>query len=611
MSMIDTNLRQEAGNAPDKPGVYLFKNSGGKVLYVGKAKSLKKRVRSYFQKNQPIEKVRRLVEQSRFLDFFVTGTEVEALVLECNLIKRYRPKYNVEYRDDKSYPYLAINLKEDWPRVRYTRERHRADTRYFGPYTNARALKETLDTLLKIFPLRTCADSVLVRSERMKRPCLYYHIGRCPGPCIHRVAKEEYRRTIEQISAFLEGRQEQVIADLAKEMQRASSALEYERAAVFRDRIAMATQTLEKQRVSTDSRLNQDVFGLAAEADLACVQMLKVRSGKLVGSEDFLIDLPAAGPEQEILTAFIKQYYDGTPVFPDEIVLPGELEEPEAIAAWLGAKKGRSFKLAVPKRGFKRRLVEMAVENAWHSMGRFKVRSDHESKKVMAGLTELQSALGLDGPPATIECYDISNIAGTNAVGSMVVFLGGRPARQAYRRFKIKTGQGSPNDFAMMKEIIGRRLARGTKDPKFAARPDLIIVDGGKPQLRAAVEAMAEAGITGVAVAGLAKKREELFIPGRPEPIQLPDRSAGLYLLQRLRDEAHRFAVDYHRRLRSKSMKSSNLDGVPGIGQKRRTMLLRKFGSLKKIRSAGEEELVAAGLPRPVAKTLRESLGES
>ncbi len=607
--MIDPKLRKEAKNAPDQSGVYLFKDEGGNVLYVGKAKSLKNRVRSYFQKNHPLEKVRRLVEGSSFLDYFVTATEVEALVLECNLIKRYRPRYNVEYRDDKSYPYLAVDLKQDWPRVRYTRERHRRDTRYFGPYTNAKVLKETLDTLLKIFPLRTCSDSVLTRAERMGRPCLYYHIGRCPGPCIGEIGREEYRRTIERISAFLEGRQEQVVADLTKEMERASEAQEYERAALFRDRVKVASQTLEKQRVTTDSRLNQDIFGVAEEDDVACVQLLKVRSGKLVGSEDFIVELLAATDTREILTGFIKQYYDSTPVVPDEVVLSEGLEEPEAIEAWLGEKRGRIFKMIVPKRGLKRRLVEMAIENAWHSLGRFKVRSDHESKKVMAGLMELQEAAGLDAPPGTIECFDISNISGTNAVGSMVVFLGGRPARQAYRRFKIKSGQGEPNDFAMMKEVVRRRLARGSKDPNFAVRPDLIIVDGGKPQLRAAMEALEAADIDSVPLAALAKQREELFLPGRSDPVRLPERSAGLYLLQRVRDEAHRFAVDYHRRLRSKSMRASRLDDIPGLGEKRRTLLLRKFGSVKRISEAQEEDLVAAGLPRPVAKNVRDALG--
>ncbi len=577
-------------------------------MYIGKAKSLKKRVRSYFQKDHPLEKVKKLVASATYLDFFVTATEVEALVLEANLIKRYRPRYNVEYRDDKSYPYLAVDLKQEWPRVRYTRERHRRDTRYFGPYTNAQALRETLDTLLKIFPLRTCSESVLARASRSGRPCLYYHIGRCPGPCIGKVDAGDYRRTIEQISAFLEGRQEQVISDLTKEMERSSLAQEYEKAALFRDRIQTASRTLEKQRVTTDSRLNQDIFGVVDEAELACVQLLKVRSGKLVGSEDFIIDLIAATDTQEILTGFIKQYYDSTPIIPDEIVLAVELEEPEAIVAWLGDKRGRALKLLTPQRGLKKRLVEMARENAWHSLGRYKIRSDHESKKVMAGLMEVAKALALSGPPATIECYDISNISGTNAVGSMVVFLGGRPARQAYRRFKIKTGQGSPNDFAMMKEVIGRRLARGTKDPKFAARPDLIVVDGGKPQLRAAVEALEAAGADSIPVAALAKQREELFLPGRADPVRLPDRSAGLYLLQRLRDEAHRFAVDYHRRLRSRSMRASELDGVAGIGEKRRAMLLKTFGSVQKIAKVSEDELVAAGLSRSVAKNLRERL---
>lgn len=609
MPMIDPKLREEAKNAPDQPGVYLFKSETGMVLYVGKAKSLKNRVRSYLAKNHPVEKVTRLVESSRYLDFFVTATEVEALVLECNLIKQYRPRYNVEYRDDKTYPYLAVGLAEEWPRVRYTRERHRRDTRYFGPYTNARALKETLDTLLKIFPLRTCADSVMARATRAGRPCLYFHIGRCPGPCVGKIGKEEYRRTIDQICAFLDGRQEQVTADLTKEMNKASRDREYERAAVFRDRLKTATQTLEKQKVTSETRLNQDIYGLAEEGNLSCVQLLKIRSGKLVGSEDFLIESAAPSTAQEIMTGFAKQYYGDAMIFPDEIILPTELDEQAAIAAWLSEKRGRAIKILVPQRGLKKRLVEMAAENARHSIGRYKVRTDHESKKTMTALSELREAAGLDAPPATIECFDISNISGTNAVGSMVVFIGGKPARQAYRRFKIKVGQGKPNDFAMMKEVLTRRLARGTRDPRFASRPDLMIVDGGKPQLRAAMEAVAETAEAGeVPVVALAKKREELFLPGRPDPVLLPEGSAGLYLVQRIRDEAHRFALDYHRNLRSRSVRASSLDDIPGVGPKRRALLLKTFGGVKKLRQASEDELVGAGLPRGVARDLMSRL---
>jgi excinuclease ABC subunit C len=606
--MSGTNqLITEAKNAPDRPGVYLFKDGEGRVLYVGKAKSLKKRVRSYFGTNPAQPKTKLLVAAARRLDYYVTDGEIEALVLECNLIKQYRPRYNVSYRDDKTYPYLAISMDEDWPRLRYTREKHRTGTRYFGPYTNAQALREALDTLLKIFPLRTCSDSTLARAQRTKRQCLYYHIARCPGPCVSRVEPREYARTIERIGAFLEGRQEQVIADLTKEMEAASERLEFERAAAFRDRIKAAAQVLEKQRVSNDNRLNQDIFGAALESDIGCVQLLKVRAGKLVGSDDFIVDLNGADEEKEILTSFIKQFYDVQTVVPDEIVLPAPLEEPQAVAEWLGLKRGRSVKLTAPRRGLKRRLVDMAVENAHHSLARHKLRSDHESKKIMAGLLELQQALGLSSPPATIECFDISNTGGSQAVGSMVVFSGGRPSPKAYKRFKVRLGDGSPNDFAMMREVVSRRL-KHVGDARFAAVPDLIIVDGGKPQLKAALEAMADAGEGRPAVAALAKKREELFVPGRADSVRLADRSAGLYLIQRIRDEAHRFAVSYHRHLRSGTMRGSGLDTVPGIGPKRRRLLLKTFGSLKNIGAADENQLVAAGLPRSAAKAVKARL---
>ena len=607
--MANTALINDVKNLPDKPGVYLFKNIGGSVLYVGKAKSLKKRVRSYFNINQALPKVRLMVAQAAKVDYHVTATEVEALVFEANLIKRYRPKYNISYRDDKSYPYLAVRSDELWPRVTYTREKHRAGTRYFGPYTNARALRETLDTLLKIFPLRACSDTVMARAGKTGRACLYFHIDRCPGPCVGHADVKEYERTLEQLCAFLEGRQEQVIADLSREMETASRDLAFERAALFRDRIRTATQILEKQRVAADTRLNQDIFGLEIEAELGCVQLLKVRSGKLIGSEDFIVDEAGGREAKEVITGFIKQYYEGLAAFPDEVILPRQLDEPEAIAAWLATMKGRIVKLTVPSRGAKKRLVDMAMENAVHSLARYMLRSNHEAKSIKAGLDELQKALGLPGLPAAIECFDISTIGGAHSVGSMVVFLSGQAARQHYRRFKIRsTPVGKPNDFAMMKEVVSRRLKHAGGDAKFAALPDLIIVDGGKPQLTAALEAIEAAGVAGVPVTALAKKREELFAPERDEPILLPEGSQGLYLIKRIRDEAHRFAIAYHRQLRADTVRGSSLDSLPGIGPKRRQLLLKKFGSLKKVKVAGEDELVAAGLPRALAKSLRERL---
>ncbi|HEB13235.1 MAG TPA: excinuclease ABC subunit UvrC [Actinobacteria bacterium] len=603
--MANLSLDKEVKHIPNKPGVYLFKNIRGSILYVGKAKALNKRVRSYFNKNQAQPKVMQIIAQSDLIDYYVTSTEVEALVLEANLIKQYRPKYNVSYRDDKTYPYLVICLDEEWPRVRYTREKHRDKRRYFGPYTNARALKETLDTLLKIFPLRTCSSTVFARAANMNQPCLYFHINRCPGPCVGRADVNEYGRTLELISAFLEGRQEQVIADLSREMSAASDKLEFERALFFRDRLRTATQITEKQRVTSDNRLNQDVFGLALEPDIGCIQWLKIRAGKLIGSEDFIINQAGGMGEVEGLTGFIKQFYDDMSVFPDEIVVPAQLEESGAIADWLSEKRGRKVKITLPNRGLKRRLADMAVENAEHSLTRYKLRFDYESKRLKTALTELRKSLKLKSDPAVIECYDISNISGTNAVGSMIVFLNGQPARSSYRRFKIRFRDGRPNDVGMIKEVLGRRLRRAVDDPKFATTPDLIIVDGGKPQLGAALAAIKEAGEEGLAVAALAKKNEELFVPDRPGAIVLPKDSQGLYLVKRIRDEAHRFALAYHRQIRSKTMKHSSLDDVPGIGPKRRQLLVKKFGSLKKIKAASESELVAAGLPRDLAKRFK------
>lgn len=565
-------------------------------------------MRSYFNKKPGLAKVKQLVANSHFIDYFVTASEVEALVLEANLIKQYQPRYNVSLRDDKSYPYLVVCFDEKWPRVRYTRENHKNKRRYFGPYTNARSLRETLDTLLKIFPLRTCSPTIFSRAENTGKPCLYYHINRCPGPCVGLVKEEEYERTLGQISAFLEGRQEQVIADLKREMTKASKNLEFERAGLFRDRVRTASQISDKQRVAMDNRLNQDVFGLSIEGEIGCVQLFKIRAGKLIGSEDFIINQVGGVDVNESLTEFVKRFYDDLTVLPDEIVLPNPVEEPEAICEWLSAKRSRKVKITVPMRGQKRRLVEMAEENSHHSLARYKMRSDYESKRQKAGLQELMKALRLKSPPSVIECFDISNIAGTNAVGSMVVFLNGSPSRQNYRRFKIRvTAEGESNDVAMIKEVVGRRLRRHKiDDKKFAVRPDLIIVDGGKPQLSAAMEAIKEFEEEGLAVAALAKKEEELFIPGRAEPITLPKNSQGLFLVKRVRDEAHRFAIAYHRQLRSATMSRSGLDKIPGIGPKRRKLLLKKFGSLKKIKAADVDDLKAAGIPKDLALMIKE-----
>lgn len=586
-------LDEQLKSLPGRPGVYLFKDRAGEILYVGKAKALSKRVRSYFHRTQP-ERTAALVERIAGVEIHVTDNELEALILECNLIKRFRPTYNVSYRDDKSYPYIAITAAAPFPRIYITRETHKPDVKYFGPYTNVGAVRETLDFLRRVFPVRTCSNNKF----KYHGPCLDLQIDRCVGPCVGRLAADDYGRLIKQIVRFLGGRQEDVVDELRAEMKDAAAELEFERAARLRNQIQAATKVLVRQKVISTSKLDRDVLGVAGDRHLAAVELFVVRRGKLIGTESFLLKSGA----DDVLAGFIKQYYLESTILPRHILVPRQIEDQALLAACLSARRGGKGKveLRVPKRGDGRRLLELAERNARHKLqteqGRLEFRRDRTAK----ALAQLKEELGLGGVPRRIECYDISTIAGTSSVGSMVVFEDGEPKRSDYRKFRVKYGAGQ-NDVAMMREILKRRLAR-LEHGAFGAEPDLVIVDGGKPQLGAARAAMAEAGVE-LPVVALAKREEEVYSPESKEPRTLPPASEALYLVKQIRDEAHRFAIRYHRSLRTTRMIDSILDSVRGVGGARKKRLLLRFGSPAAVAMADVGEL-AEVIPRSVAQEL-------
>jgi len=593
-------LIEQLKSVPAAPGVYIYRNADNHVIYVGKAKSLKNRMRSYFQGGDSTPKTRALVERIADFEFYVTDNEIEALVLECNLIKKYRPAFNVSYRDDKSYPYLAITWQDDFPRIIITREHHRKGTGYYGPYTSAQAVRETFDTLRRIFPFRTCKRREPGKSTGS--PCLNYHIKRCMGPCIGAVSKEEYRAMIEKVELFLEGRPEPVIRQLEAEMQEAAANLEFERAARVRDRLEAARHVLQKQKIVSEAGEDYDVVGASIDGPLGCVNLSIVRDGKLIGSENFILDRGES--EEDVLGAFIKQHYIASVAIPPQVLVPVEVEDGELIVAWLSGKRGTKVSLKVPQRGDKREIVDMASANAQHALAMSLIKRSWEKDSSAPALESLASALGLPAPPSRIECFDISNIQGHNSVGSMIVFNDGYASKGDYRKFKIKFVDGV-NDYAMMHEVISRRFEhlKDRFDPSFSTRPDLVVVDGGKGQLSAALSAMRESGFDDIPMVGLAKREEAIYMPGIAEPLMLDRGSEALKLMQRIRDEAHRYAVTYHRRLRDKAMVESTLDKIPGIGENRKRLLLKHFGSPGAIAEASLEDLKSIpGLPGMIAE---------
>jgi len=634
---MNEKIQSVLNSLPHKPGIYLMKDAEGKILYVGKAISLYNRVRSYFQESSDLgPKNRSMVAKVDDIEFLVVKNEVEALVLESNYIKQYRPKYNVLLRDDKNYPYIKVSLTEDFPRVYRVRSFQRDGNRYFGPYTNSGAVDSTLDLLNKLFAFRTCrydasnwappinAEPPAGWKQRLlARPCTQFYIHRCIAPCVGYATREEYDAVIQQVILFLEGKHEEVVDNLRKKMEEAADNLNFEEAARTRDRIRAVERILERQRIiHTEGQEDQDVIALASEEDETSAQVFFFRGGKLIGREFFILQGTRDSSPGEVMSSFLQQFYESSPHIPAEVIVEVEPDDRAIIQNWLKEKRGGAVTFIVPKRGEKLRLVEMVKQNAQEVLEQQRIKWLTDSQKTQMALEELQDVLNLAAPPMRIECYDISNTQGTNSVGAMVVFEAGRPRPNEYRRFKIKTVEG-PNDFASIQEMLRRRFRRQAQQNEERgeeieqevplehdwAMPDLIIIDGGKGQLSAAMEVLQELHID-VPTTGLAKENEELFIPGSPDPIILPRTSQGLYMVQRIRDEAHRFGITYHRKLRSDRTFKSVLDEIPGIGPKRKQALMKHFGSVRAISDASVDDLATLnGMTREAAEKVKEYIG--
>jgi excinuclease ABC subunit C len=599
-------IKEQLKILPDRPGVYLFKDEVGKVIYVGKASSLRNRVLSYFSAgNQLSGKLERLVDRISDLDAIVTDTEYEALILENDLIKKYRPIYNVRLKDDKTFPYLKIDVKSEWPTVRITRRFHKDGDRYFGPFISVYSLRQTLNLIRKIFPFRSCNRKITGKDVR---PCLEYHLKSCVAPCIGAVSQEDYKEIIKEVILFLEGKQEMVIHDLKNKMKEASKQLQYEKAAALRDQVHAVEQVIESQRIAVTIRGDEDAIALAQTKDLAYVEIFFIRNNKLTGRDYALLDGIRDENPGQIMTSFVKQYYSSASSIPPLILLQYPVEDPEIISGWLSSQRGASVELCVPLRGVKKQLVDIVDENARQGLALYQAR---QSKMIESALVmeELKERLNLPRMPLHIEGYDVSNIRGNQAVGSMAVFSKGLSRRAQYRRFRIKTVSGI-DDYAMIQEVLKRRFKRSlAADEKWTTMPDLVLIDGGKGHLNAALDVLKELGLNAVSVAALAKGNEEVFIAGKSEPLNIPRTSAALHLLQRIRDESHRFALGYHHKLRQKESIASALDAVPGIGPKRKKALLKKFGTVKNIREASIDELSrVSGITDKIAEKVKEYL---
>ncbi len=638
---------------PTKPGCYLMKDAQGQIIYVGKAVNLRNRVRSYFHAQESL-KTAQLVEHIADIETITVDTELEALILEMTLIKRHRPKYNVRLKDDKRYPYIKVHWADPFPKVTVTRQMNARDgARYFGPYTSVWAVHQTLALLRKIFPYLTC-DRVITGQD--PRACLYYDIKLCCAPCIGAVSKEEYRAMIDDLGKFLQGRTDPIVTRLKAEMAAAAEALQFEKAAAIRDQVVAIERVVEKQKVISAEQVDSDVIAIARDKGDTCAQVFFIRAGKLIGRESFLLEGTEDADPTEIVSQFMTQFYAEAAFVPAEVMLPNDIAEAEIISQWLRSKRGGAERvtLTVPRRGAKHELVEMATANAAEALQRLHAQREADTSKHVEGMAELQAALQLPRPPARIECFDISHVQGTATVASMVVFTQGAPEKKHYRSFNIRTVEGV-DDFASMREALRRRFGRwremggtgkqGSReiqemgemkekgpnpkpvvsevelsqipnpqipkiDESFALLPDLLLIDGGKGQLGEAIKVLAEFGLTErVPAAALAKQREEIFLPGQPNSILLPRNSQGLFLVQRVRDEAHRFAITHHRQRREKAGLASQLDAIPGVGPARRKALLKEFGDVNGIRNASPEALQRVkGITAAVAKAIKENL---
>jgi excinuclease ABC subunit C len=596
------HIQDILNSVPDQPGCYLMKNREGTVIYVGKAINLRSRVRSYFHASaHKNPRTSQLVSRIEDIEWIIVGSELEALILEMNLIKEYQPRFNVQLKDDKRYPYIKIHWGDDFPKVSVTRKVEKDGSRYYGPYINVWAVNQTLDVLRKVFPYLTCSRTITGDDQRA---CLYYDIELCTAPCIGRISKENYREMVSELGAFLNGRTEKIVARLEGEMRQASSEMNYERAAQIRDQLDAIQRIVEDQRIISTRYKDSDVIAIANLDDSACIQVFFIRGGKLTGREYFLVEDTDQTADQDLLAEVIKQFYDQAPQVPPEILLPREIEEAKIIQQWLKKQRdGKTVELLVPQRGEKKKLVAMAAENAASLLEALKTQEKSEQDRAEGALNDLQTHLELSAPPMRIECYDISNTQGTALVGSMVVFLDGQPAKSHYRQFNIRSVQG-PDDYASMDEVLRRRFQRliaseeekskpgGNPDPSFSSLPDLVLIDGGKGQLNRSAEVLADLDLLDtVPIASLAKQYEEVFLPGSLYPVRFEKDSPGLHLLQRARDEAHRFAITAHRKRRNRKGLESSLEKIPGVGPARRKELLTKFKTVQNIREASLEEL--------------------
>jgi excinuclease ABC subunit C len=610
-------FRERLRAVPDEPGVYLFRNQGGTVIYVGKAVRLRDRLRSYFTPGYALlnPRIADLLRNIWDFEFIRAGNEVEALILEQNLIQHYRPRYNVRLKDDKNYLYLKLPVQDEFARVHYARRMQKDGAVYFGPYTSAQSLRETVKSIRRLLPFRTCSDDIF----KQGKVCLDFHIQRCPGPCEGRISAEDYQARIREVAYLMEGRSDELSGELRRRMMMAAEALDFENAAAYRNQLQAIEKIAGRQKVRTSGKDDLDLVAYARQGRDVYVELAYFREGRMVGHDGFALEGAADATEPELLRGFVVQYYGSATHVPRTLLLPGPIEEPELLRDWLAQRREGAVALEVPRRGRKRQLLDQLAETAEEELRQRRIQADYDRSRTEPMLLALAEALDLPEPPHRIECYDISNIQGASAVGSMVVFIDGRPATDHYRHFRIKYTPG-PNDFAMLQEVMRRRLdhleaaerregAEEVGDRSFSSRPDLIIIDGGKGQLSAVMEVMEELGYADIPTFGLAKQQEWLYAPGASDPIIQEHDSPGMFLVQRIRDEAHRFAITHHRKVRSRRALTSPLDSVEGIGPARKRRLLREFGSLQAIRDAPVEALTSrGGLPAGIAARVKELL---
>ena len=621
------SIREQVDQVPTDPGCYLWKDGAGKVIYVGKAKNLRARMRQYVTLQDDRAKIPLMMQVVRSFDYIVVENEHEALVLERNLIAQYRPYFNVDFKDDKSYPYIAITESDTFPAIKYTREKHKKGTRYFGPYTDSYAARQTIETLRKVVPICSATCVEWKRAKRLLekdpdgaavanlllakkgRPCFDYHVGKGPGVCVGAIDTVSYAKNVRQVENFLRGNRSEIVSELKDQMQEAAADLDFEKAARLKSRLTSLSDLDDRQQVTFPTSVNIDLIGIYREETISAACVFVVREGRTIRSVEFILDKGLDVSEEELVSGFLKRYYDETADIPAEVNLPIDLLDAEVLSEWLTQKRGHNCVLHHPQRGEKFRLLQMASANARHALMRHMIRTGYADDRTNQALLQLESALALDAPPLRIECFDISTLHGNFTVASMVVFTNGKADKSQYRRFKIRAELDEANDFVSMTEVLGRRYSpERMADERFGSRPDLLVVDGGKPQLTAAINQLNELGLD-IPVCGLAKSDEEVFVPWDDTPIVLPTGSASLYLIKQVRDESHRFAITFHRELRDKAMTVSILDEIPGVGHKRKKDIMRHFGSFKRLKAASVEDISQVkGVSVNLAETIYEEL---